>query len=148
MLKTRGMPTIISAPRAATATRPFRILAVDDDPNSTQLSKIALERTGRFAVCEVNDPSTAAAAARVFGPDLVVMDVDMPHLDGRAAALLIQSEPGLEEVPILFVTSMMAEGTTASRNAFGWYGPLEKPVSPRRLAQAVESILQTGTLDS
>lgn len=142
------MPTTTFAPRVSTAVRPFRILAVDDDPNSTLLSKIALERTGRFTVCEVNDPSAAAAAARAFGPDLIIMDVDMPHLDGRAAALLIQAQPGLEEVPILFVTSMIPEGTAASRNAFGWHGPLEKPVSAKRLTRAVESILEHSSLDS
>ncbi|EDY18740.1 response regulator receiver protein [Chthoniobacter flavus Ellin428] len=142
------MPTTILSPRASTAARTFRILAVDDDPNSTLLTKIALERTGRFAVCEVNDPHAAAAAARLFGPDLVVMDVDMPRLDGRAAALLIQSIAGLEEVPVLFVTSLIPEGTAASRNAFGWHGPLEKPVSPKRLARAIDHILQHGVLDS
>lgn len=142
------MPITIPAPRASIAARPFRILAVDDDPNSTLLTKIALERSDRFTVCEVNDPAAAAAAARALGPDLVVMDVDMPRLDGRAAALLVQSIPGLEEVPILFVTSLMAEGTAASRNAFGWHGPLEKPVSPKRLARAIESILKNGVLDS
>jgi CheY-like chemotaxis protein len=142
------MPTTIPSPRASTATRPFRILAVDDDPNSTQLSKIALERTGHFAVCEVNEPHAAAAAASLFSPDLVVMDVDMPGLDGRATALLIQSVSGLEEVPVLFVTSMMPETKAAGRNAFGWHGPLEKPVSPKRLVRAVESILESGTLES
>ena len=139
------MPTILIKP--APTARTFRILAVDDDPCSTELSKIALERTGHHTVCEINDPSAAAAAARVFGPDLVIMDVDMPGLDGRAAALLIQSEPGLEEVPILFVTSMMSEGTRTGRNSFGWHGPLEKPVSPKRLARAVDSILAHGVLN-
>jgi CheY-like chemotaxis protein len=141
-----GMPTFLH--ERANAHRLYRILAVDDDPNSTELSRIALERTGRFTVCEVNDPGGAAQAARAFGPDLVVMDVDMPRLDGRAAALLIQSERGLQEVPILFVTSMMAEGAGASSNPFGWHGPLEKPVSPKRLASAVDSILQYGKLES
>jgi hypothetical protein len=53
----------------------------------------------------------------------------------------------LEEVPILFVTSMMAEGGEAGGNSFGWYGPLEKPVTPKRLACAVDSILQHGKLE-
>ena len=139
------MPT--SLKDRAEAPRAYRILAVDDDPNSTELSRIVLERTGRYTVCEVNDPGAAANAARAFGPDLVVMDVDMPRLDGRAAALLIQSERGLQEVPILFVTSMIAEGEEAGRNPFGWHGPLEKPVSPKRLASAVDSILQHGKLE-
>jgi DNA-binding response OmpR family regulator len=141
------MPTALLS-RPATANRPARILAVDDDPNCTDLSRIALERTGRYTVCQINDPATAPAAARHFHPDLVIMDVDMPRLDGRAVAVLIQAEPGFEDVPILFVTSMIAEGSPAGLNPFGWHGPLAKPVSPRRLARAVDSILRHGVLDA
>lgn len=129
-------------------THTYRILAIDDDPLSTELTKLALEETGRYLVCEINDPQTAVAGAREFAPDLVVMDMDMPHLDGRAAALLIQCEEGLKEVPILFVTSRIAEDQGSGSNPFGWFGPLAKPVSPQRLARVVENILQHQALDS
>jgi len=138
------MPAITEKP--TTKSQTLRILAVDDDPCSTELSKIALEQTGRYTVCEINDPNAAAAAARDFEPHLIVMDVDMPRLDGRAAALLIQCQPGMQDVPILFVTSMIAEGGPAGKNPFGWHGPLAKPVSPKKLARAVDNILQHGAL--
>ena len=140
------MPQVINQQWARTHT--YRILAIDDDPFSTELTRLALEETGLYLVCEINDPETAVAGAREFAPDLVVMDVDMPGLDGRAAALLIQCEVGLKDVPILFVTSRIAEGENGGGNAFGWFGPLAKPVSPKRLARVVESILQHGTLES
>jgi CheY-like chemotaxis protein len=139
------MISTIEKPRPPTQL--YRILAVDDDPCSTELTKIALEHTGRYTVCEINDPHAAAAAAREFGPHLIIMDVDMPRMDGRAAALLIQCERTMSEVPILFVTSMIPEGGKAGNNPFGWFGPLAKPVSPKRLARAVEQILQHGILE-
>lgn len=123
----------------STRSRFYRVLAVDDHPSSTELAKLALEDTGHYAVREVNDPKAAVAAARDFAPDLILMDVDMPRMDGRTVALLIQSEQGLENVPILFVTSMIPE--SAGQNPFGWWGPLAKPVLPKTLVATVESIL-------
>jgi CheY-like chemotaxis protein len=140
------MPQVIHNPRERNRT--YRILAVDDDPFSTELTKLALEENGPYVVREINNPQTAVAGARAFVPDLIVMDMDMPHLDGRAAALLIQCEPEFKDVPVLFVTSMISEEKPGSTNPFGWFGPLAKPVSPRRLARVVDSILHHGTLES
>lgn len=138
------MSSLTKTPR--NPDQPFRILAIDDDPSSTQLTKLALEESGAYTVCEMNDPRRAVAAADEFQPDLIIMDVDMPRLDGRTAAALIQAKDGLENVPILFLTSMIPE--SAGTNAFGWFGPVAKPVSPKRLARLVESILQHRTIES
>jgi CheY-like chemotaxis protein len=127
--------------------RTYRILAIDDDPSCTALTRLALEETGSYVVREVNDPETAVAEAAAFEPDLVIMDVNMPHLDGRAAALLIQCDREPKDVPVLFMTSMVAEGESAGNNPFGWFGPLAKPVPPNRLARVVESILTHGVAD-
>ena len=125
----------------------YRILAIDDDPSSTELTRLALEGTGCYAVREVNDPKTALAEAAAFEPDLIIMDVDMPRMDGRTAALLIQCDEELIDIPILFVTSMIPEGENTGNNPFGWFGPLAKPVSPKKLARVVESILEHGVLE-
>jgi CheY-like chemotaxis protein len=126
------------------STRTYHVLAVDDDPNSTELTRIALENAGPYVVREVNDPKVAVDMATEFAPDLIIMDVDMPRLDGRAAALLMQCKDSLKDVPILFLTSMIPE--SAGGNPFGWFGPLAKPVTPKRLASAVENILRNGTI--
>ncbi|MDR3404743.1 MAG: response regulator [Chthoniobacter sp.] len=127
--------------------RTYRILAIDDDPSCTELTRLALEGAGSYVVREVNDPETAVAEAAAFEPDLVIMDVNMPHLDGRAAALLIQCDREPKEIPVLFMTSMVGEGESAGNNPFGWFGPLAKPVSKSRLARVVESILAHGVFD-
>lgn len=132
---------VVTTPQSASA---YHVLAVDDDPFSTELTRIALENAGPYVVREVNDPHAAVAAARECAPDLIIMDVDMPRLDGRAAALLIQSQKGLQKVPILFVTSRIPE--SAGGNPFGWFGPLAKPVAPKTLARAVENILTHGAM--
>jgi CheY-like chemotaxis protein len=133
-----------SALKSQRPARAYRVLAVDDDPRSTELTRIALENSGSYVVREVNDAHAAIAEAQEFMPDLIIMDVDMPRLDGRAAALLIQCKEGLSDVPILFVTSMIPE--TAGKNEFGWLGPLAKPVAPKTLVHTVETILRDRTL--
>jgi len=127
--------------------RTYRILAIDDDPSSTELTRLALEGAGSYVVREVNDPETAVAEAASFEPDLVIMDVNMPHLDGRAAALLIQCDNEPKDIPVLFVTSMVPEGESTGNNPFGWFGPLAKPVSSSKLARVVESILVHGVAE-
>ncbi|MEP6670772.1 MAG: response regulator [Chthoniobacter sp.] len=127
--------------------RTYRILAIDDDPTCTELTRLALEGAGSYVVREVNDPEMAVAEAAAFAPDLVIMDVNMPHLDGRAAALLIQCDNEAKNIPVLFMTSMAPEGESAGNNPFGWFGPLAKPVSKKKLAQVVDSILVHGVAD-
>jgi len=139
---TKAMALPVSASPPGSSIQ--RVLAVDDDADCTELTRLTLEGTGRYLVCEVNDPQMAAAAARDFQPDLVLMDVDMPHLDGRAAALLIQSEKRLEAVPILFMSSMFGEDVSAAKNPFGWFGPIAKPVPAKQLLSAVDAILHPG----
>ena len=134
------MPSALKTHRA---DQPYRVLAVDDDPASTELTRIALESlspSNSYVVRQVNNSQASVAVAQEFAPDLIIMDVDMPRLDGRAAALLIQCKEGLSDVPILFVTSMIPEHS--GDNAFGWHGPLTKPVSPKVLVNTVESILR------
>ncbi len=121
-------------------------MTVDDEPAATQLTRIVLEQTGCYTVLEVNEPRAASAAAREFLPDLVLMDVSMPGMDGRAVACLIQSEPGLANVPILFVTSRIDEESHASNNPFGWKGVLTKPVSAERLILAAADIFRSKKL--
>ena len=81
-----------------------KILIVDNEPELTDLIKIALETLGRFRVQTENDPSRAVAAAKDFAPDLIVMDIKMPDLDGADVAIQLQAEPSLCETPIVFLT--------------------------------------------
>lgn len=121
---------------------PKRVLVVDDEPATTEFVRVLLEETGRYSVREVNEADAAPLAARQFQPELVLMDVQMPSLDGRAVACLIQNESGLERVPVLFITSKMPESDAPADNPFGWAGVLAKPFSPERLVAAVGNVFR------
>ena len=81
-----------------------KILIVDNEPELTDLIAIALETMGRFRVHTENDPARAVAAAKDFLPDLIVMDIKMPDLDGADVAIRLQADPSLCETPIVFLT--------------------------------------------
>ena len=81
-----------------------KILMVDNEPELTDVLKIALESLGDFQVLSENDPSRAVAVAKHFAPDLIIMDIKMPGLDGADVAIQLQAESALSETPIVFLT--------------------------------------------
>src|SRR4249919_3615958 len=84
-----------------------RILIVDNDPNTTHLVKVLLERTGRYLVLEENDATKTHYNARNFRPDLILLDVMMPETDGGEVAAQIEADPELQNTPIVFLTTLV-----------------------------------------
>lgn len=111
------------------AARKKRILVVDDEVSATRLLKLNLEQTDQFVVRTENDPSKALAAAIEFQPELMLLDVLMPGVDGGELASLFQAHPKLKSVPIVFLTA--AATKTEVRRGGGRIGGLPflaKPV--------------------
>ncbi len=86
-----------------------RILVVDDKPSDTRLVKLYLEQSGPYVVREINDARLALAAAEVFRPHLILLDVRMPGLDGGELATQIRANPLLAGVPIVFLTALVTK---------------------------------------
>src|SRR5437763_16214623 len=84
-----------------------RILIVDDDANSTHLVKILLERSGPYLVREENDASKADQAARDFKPDVILLDIVMPKIDGGELATQIEGDRELHDTPIIFAPALV-----------------------------------------
>lgn len=91
-----------------------RILIVDDEPDFTALLKANLEEVGNFEVREVNDSALALKAAQEFRPELCVIDVVMPGLDGGDVVAQLKADPDLKEVPILMLTALVEENPDTS----------------------------------
>ncbi len=77
-----------------------RILVVDDEPEFTNLLKLSLESHGYYEVREENDAEHARAAAREFDPDLVVLDIMMPEMDGSEVAAALKEDRVTRDVPV------------------------------------------------
>ncbi len=85
-----------------------RILIVDDEPDFTHLLKLTLETIGYYEVREENDSTCASSAALEFDPDLVVLDIMMPDLDGSEVASRFKADPVLRDLPVIFLTALVS----------------------------------------
>lgn len=116
-----------------------RILVVDDEAGFTRLLKLNLESTGRYLVKVENDSGSAVDTALGFHPDLVLMDVMMPGLDGGDLANRFAARPELKEVPVIFLTATVRHSEVESHaGCFGGLHFLSKPVALPELVACLE----------
>ena len=91
-----------------------RILIIDDEPDFTALLKANLEEVGNFDVMEVNDSSLALKTAKEFMPELCVIDVVMPGMDGGDVVAQFRNDPDLRDIPVLMLTALVEENPDTS----------------------------------
>jgi CheY-like chemotaxis protein len=116
-----------------------RILVIDDEPSVTRTMKVNLERTGAYTVQTENRASQAVETARQFVPDLVLLDVMMPEMDGGDVAAAIESDPALEDVPIVFLTAILSQKEAGGQGIeSGGRTFVAKPVDLNSLIQCIE----------
>ncbi len=122
-----------------------RILIVDNEPELTEVLKISLEAMGGFHIQSENNPFQAVATAKRFSPDLIVMDIRMPGLDGADVAARLQTEPSLRETPIVFLTgAVSAPEIVRHGKKIGGLRFLPKTLSMDAMARYLRDILGMG----
>jgi CheY-like chemotaxis protein len=119
-----------------------RIFVIDDEPGITRSMKVNLERTGTYTVGTENLAAHALATAREFRPDLILLDVMMPEIDGAQLAGEIQADPVLQHVPIVFLTAIVSAKETGGEYLIsGGQTFVAKPVNLDALARCIEESL-------
>jgi two-component system, cell cycle response regulator DivK len=118
-----------------------RILVVEDTENNRRILNDLLTRSG-FEVIEANDGEKGVAMASERKPDLILMDIQLPIVDGYEATRRIKSNPALREIPIIAVTSYALSGDEAKARAAGCDGYVAKPFSPRVILAKVREFLK------
>ena len=119
-----------------------KILMVDDDIDFTDLVKSRLEETGRYRVQVENQGLRALAAAKSFKPDLILLDVMIPDMDGPQVAEEIRAEESLSNIPIVFLTSMVSKQEVQSGGgSIGGQHFIAKPVLPNEIITTLQRIL-------
>jgi two-component system cell cycle response regulator DivK len=119
---------------------PKRILAVDDQEDNRRILRDLLTAAG-FEVIEAADGREALAQAEQHLPDLVLMDVQLPEMDGYEATRRLKSDPRLKAIPVIMVTSFALSGDEALALAAGSDAYMSKPFSPRQLLAKVREYL-------
>ncbi len=120
-----------------------KILIVDDEVGFTRLLQMNLEKTGHYQVRVVNDSTKALEAARAFHPDLALLDIVMPGLDGGDLVALMKQEPALARMPVIMLTALVGnhEASAGAVVQSGDLIMLGKPVRLGVLIQAIEEQL-------
>ena len=126
-----------SAPRPAMTKR---ILVVDDNEDNRQIL-IDLLSTAGYEVIEARTGFDAVTTAEREVPDLVLMDIQLPGMDGLEATRRIKAQPALAAIPVIAVTSYALSGDDRKAADAGCDGYVTKPYSPRALLAQVRTIL-------
>lgn len=117
-----------------------RILVIDDDPLIGAATRLALEGGGGYRVELCESGVDALAAARRFRPDLVLLDVMIPHLDGPSTLAALRRAEGFADLPVVFLTGRTEPAALAHYRALGARDVIAKPFDPGMLAHRVREI--------
>lgn len=126
----------------ATQVPKRRVLIVDDEPDFTFMTALTLQQMGHYEVREENDAAKALAAAREFKPDVILLDVMMPELDGGDVAAQLRAERSTRDIPVIFLTALVRSGdaeTSGLTSAGHRFVP--KPVSFEELTAHIDEVL-------
>ena len=117
-----------------------RILVIEDQEDNRQILQDLLT-SADFEVIEAADGEAGLAAAAKCRPDLILMDIQLPVLDGYEATRQIKADPALRAIPIIVITSYALSGDDEKARAAGCDAYFSKPFSPRQLLAKVREYL-------
>lgn len=125
------------------ATRKKRILIADDSAGNRELLRTMAIHSG-YEVSEAADGASAIEAARLDPPDLILLDIRMPGLDGYAALAVLRKDVRLRAVPVVAVTAHAMGGDREKGLEAGFDEYLAKPVGLRQMRALFEKFLREG----
>lgn len=116
------------------------VLVVDDNPSNLKLTTFLLEWAGH-TVLQTGDASRAIQLAHAHRPDIILMDVQLPGIDGLAATRLIKSDERLCHIPVIALTAFAMQGDEERILASGCDAYISKPIHHETLLQTLESVI-------
>jgi two-component system, cell cycle response regulator DivK len=116
------------------------ILVVEDQEDNRQILRDLLANAG-FLMIEAHDGEQALVVARSRRPDLILMDIQLPLVDGYEATRRIKRDPNLSHIPVIAVTSYALSGDEERARQAGCNGYVAKPYSTRLLLEQIERFL-------
>jgi two-component system, cell cycle response regulator DivK len=120
---------------------PGRVLVVEDNDRNRKLVRTVLEHAG-FDVIEAETGEEGVAIAAEAIPDLVLMDVQLPGIDGHDALRLLRGDHATSHVPVVAVTAFAMKGDDARALEEGFDGYIQKPISVRSLVDQVHALIR------
>lgn len=129
--------------RKATMTPALhRILFVEDDLDIQSIAKLALVAVGKFSIEICSSGSAALEAVASYEPDLILLDVMMPGMDGPTTLKALRLLPNLAQIPVIFMTAKVQTHEVAHYKELGAVDVIAKPFDPMTLAITIRTIWQ------
>ena len=120
-----------------------RILFVEDDPDIQAVGQLALEAVGGFKVTTCSSGGEALTVAPTFAPDLILLDVMMPGMDGPETLRQLRTLAATRNTPVVFMTAKVQRHEVAQYLALGAVNVIAKPFDPMTLASTIREIWTT-----
>jgi len=117
-----------------------RILVIEDNPANMKLALLLLGHAGHVALCAV-DAETGLTLARQDQPDLILMDIQLPGMDGLAATALLKQDPLTAAIPVIALTAMAMKADQERSQIAGCDAYIAKPLRYRELYGAIGDLL-------
>jgi two-component system OmpR family response regulator len=121
-----------------------RILYVEDEPDIQAVAKLALEMVGGYQVKICSSGQEALDALGGFEPDLILLDVMMPGMDGPTTLQNLRADPVTAGIPVIFLTAKVQPSEVARYQALGALNVIAKPFDPMTLAAEIRQIWESG----
>jgi CheY-like chemotaxis protein len=137
----RQLRTGILSMTPAPQTVPLQtVLLVEDSPDIRLIVKAALERVGGLKVRACESGAEALAAVAEFKPQLILLDVMMPDMDGPGVLARLREHPDTAAIPVVFLTALAAPSEIQRLRALGAVDVLTKPFNPMTLHEKVKAV--------
>lgn len=120
---------------------PNKILYVEDEPDIQIIAKMSLEMLGGFEVCVCSSGAEALAKALGFLPDLILLDVMMPGMDGIETLRQLRLIPELVHIPVVFMTAKVNSQEVIKYYSYGAKAVIAKPFEPLKLPAQIQAVL-------
>jgi len=117
-----------------------KILYAEDEPDIQSIAQMALEMMGGYTLKLCQNGQQALESAEEFAPDLILLDVMMPTMDGPAALKEMRKIPALANTPVIFMTAKVQHDEIESYKALGAIDVIAKPFDPMTLPETVKTL--------
>jgi DNA-binding response OmpR family regulator len=119
----------------------MKILIIDDDPDIRLIAGLSLARVGGMDVIEAAGGVEGVRKAQEEKPDVILLDMMMPTMDGSETLAALRSQPATAETPVIFLTAKAVDAEVERMRALGAAGVLIKPFDPRTLPADVRALV-------
>lgn len=117
-----------------------RILIIEDNPANMKLALLLLHKVGHTVECAV-DAEAGMTLARTDVPDLILMDIQLPGMDGLSATALLKQDPGTAHIPVIALTAMAMKADREKSEIAGCDGYIAKPLRYQELYATIDALL-------